>query len=224
MSGQFLLEKDGDMWNCWRVGLFLMILVLGIATSELHAGKYNPVLSIGDDGPVWSDLPGVDGKTHSLSDLNKTPYIVVVFFSNSCDVAEVYEERIQKITSKYGETKKGVSVVAINVSKEEADRLPAMRSRAKEHGFKFAYLFDESQEIARKYGAIWTPEFFILNPERKVVYMGGYDDTSAEKFVKHHYLMDALEALRQGETPKVMETPAIGCRIKLERKRRRTSK
>ncbi len=200
-----------------------MISVLGIATSEIHAGKYNPVLSIGDVGPAWSDLPGVDGKMHSLSDLKQTPYIVVVFFSNSCDVAEVYEVRIQKITAKYGGKNETVSVVAINVSKEEEDRLPAMKTRAKEHGFNFAYLFDETQVIARKYGAIWTPEFFILNSERKVVYMGGYDDTSADKFVKHHYLMDALDALIQGEIPKVTETPAIGCRIKLEKKRRRTS-
>ncbi|MBD3675792.1 MAG: thioredoxin family protein [Planctomycetaceae bacterium] len=192
---------------------------MGAASAD--AGKYNMVLSIGDDAPAWSELPGVDGEKHSLADLKDFPYVVVVFFSNSCDVAEVYEERIKKIVETYGGQKKQVAVVAINVSKEEEDLLPAMKKRAKEHHFNFGYLFDESQQIAKKYGALWTPEFFVLDPDRKIAYMGGYDDTSASQFVKHHYLMDALQALTNGKKPEIQETPAIGCLIKFERKRRR---
>ena len=201
-----------------------ILVISAVCSATAEAGKYNTVLSIGDAAPVWNDLPGVDNKTHSLDDLKEFPYVVVVFFSNSCDVAEVYEERIKKIVETYGGDKKQVAVVSINVSKEEEDLLPAMKTRAKDHHFNFSYLFDESQQIAKQYGAIWTPEFFILNPERKIVYLGGYDDTSAIKFVKHHYLMDALEALTNGRKPAVQETPAIGCLIKFERKRRRRSR
>lgn len=208
-----------------KESICVAILVISVVYSAtVEAGKYNTVLSIGDAAPGWNNLPGVDDKTHSLADLKEFPYVVVVFFSNSCDVAEVYEDRIKKIVETYGGKKKQVAVVAINVSKEEEDLLPAMKTRAKEHQFNFSYLFDESQQIAKQYGAIWTPEFFILNPERKVVYLGGYDDTSAIKFVKHHYLMDALEALTNGRKPAVQETPAIGCLIKFERKRRRRSR
>jgi len=211
------------MLDC-RQFCFCLLVIAVVSFSSAEAGKYNAVLSIGDDAPVWENLPGVDGKNHSLDDLKQTPFIVVVFFSNSCDVAEVYEGRIKAIVEKFGGKTGKVKVVAINVSREDEDRLPAMKQRAKDHEFNFSYLFDESQEIAREFGAIWTPEFFVLNSERKVVYMGGCDDTSAEKFVKHHYLVDALTALIAGESPEITETPAIGCHIKLERKRRRTPK
>lgn len=187
----------------------------------LQAGKYNAVLDIGDPAPAWNDLPGVDGKTHSLSDLKDKEFVVVVFHSCSCDVAEEYEGRIKAYARKYGGNEGRVAVVAINVSKDEEDRLPAMKKRAKEHAFNFSYLFDESQKTAREFGALWTPEFFVLNREREVVYMGGLDDRSAIRFVKHRYLEEATAALLSGKQPEVQETPAIGCRINLERKRRK---
>lgn len=196
----------------------ILLLFTGL---PLGAGKYNAVLDIGDPAPVWKDLPGVDGKIHSLSDLKDKELVVVVFHSCSCDVAEEYEDRIKAYTRKYGGKDGRVAVVAINVSKDEEDRLPAMTKRAKEHAFNFPYLFDESQTIARKFGALWTPEFFILNREREVVYMGGLDDRSAIRFVKHRYLEEATAALLSGKQPEVQETPAIGCRINLERKRRK---
>ena len=204
--------------------LIVSLLSLLILDQSLSAGKYNPVREIGDPAPAWTNLPGVDGKTHSLSDLKGKELVVVVFHSCSCDVAEEYEDRIKTFTAKYGGKNGRVAVVAINVSKDEEDRLPAMKSRAKEHAFNFPYLFDESQKTAREFGALWTPEFFILNKERKIAYMGGLDDRSAIRFVKNRYLEDATDALLSGKQPDIQESPAIGCRINMERARRRRPK
>jgi len=203
---------------------FIFICMALWAGPGLQAGKYNAVRDIGDPAPVWKDLPGADGKTHSLSDLKDKELVVVVFHSCSCDVAEEYEERIKAYSAKYGGAEGRVAVVAINVSKDEEDLLPAMKKRAKEHAFNFPYLFDESQKIARGFGALWTPEFFILNRKREIVYMGGLDDRSEIRFVKNRYLEDATEALLSGRQPQVQEAPAIGCRIKLERARRKRDK
>lgn len=189
------------------------------AGASLHAGKYNPTLSLGDAAPAWKDLPGVDGRRHSLADV-KSEFVVVVFLANSCDVARDYEERILALAKKYCGPNGRVALVAINVSRLEEDQLPAMQERAKERGFSFPYLYDETQQIARDYGASWTPEFFVLNRERKIVYLGGMDDTSAALLVKKHYLTDALDALLAGQEPAVAETAAIGCAIRYARAKR----
>ena len=100
--------------------------------------------------------------------------MVVVFTCNHCPVAQAYEDRIVEIAADYKD--KGVEVVAINVNNMEADKLPAMKERAEEKGFKFDYLYDPSQEIGRAFGATVTPHAFLLDGERNVVYIGAIDD------------------------------------------------
>jgi len=95
-----------------------------------------------------------------------------------------------------------------------------MKSRADSQGFNFAYLYDESQQIARDYGATYTPEFFVLDGDRKIAYLGALDDSPAADKVQQRYVAAALNALLEGKQPNVTETVAIGCRIRLERKRR----
>jgi hypothetical protein len=99
-----------------------------------------------------------------------------------------------------------------------------MKKRADAKQFPFDYLFDESQQIAKAYGATSTPEFFVLDRNRRVAYMGGLDDSSNAKIVKNRFLDDALEALLAGKKPKTAETVAIGCLIRYERERRRPTK
>ncbi|MCA9147400.1 MAG: thioredoxin family protein [Planctomycetaceae bacterium] len=196
----------------------IAILLLLTITAKAHTGEYNPVLSIGDPAPTWSDLPGTDGKTHSLSDLKESKAIVLVFTCNSCPYAVDYEERIIALTKQFAE--QGVAVVAVNVNKVPEDSLDEMKSRADSQGFNFAYLYDESQQIARDYGATYTPEFFVLDGDRKIAYMGALDDSPAADKVQQQYVAAALNALLEGKQPAVTETVAIGCRIRLERKRR----
>lgn len=196
-----------------------LLIGLCVAT-QLSAGEYNSLMNIGDKAPAWKDLPGVDDKKHSLDDLKDKQLVVVVFFCNSCEVSNDYEERVNALTKKYAES---VAVVAINVNTIPADRLPKMQARAKEKKFLFPYLYDESQKIAKDYGASFTPEFFLLDKDRKVAFMGGMDDNSDPKIVKEHYLEDAIDAVLKGQKPKTAEAVSIGCRIRYVSERRKKS-
>lgn len=196
------------------------VLLLTLLTGVAAAGKYNDVLNIGDDAPAWTDLPGVDGRTHSLADLADKNVVVVIFTCNSCPIAVDYEDRIIAFAKKYAGDSSKLAVVAINVNLIEADRLPKMRERAEAKGFNFPYLFDESQQIAKQYGAAFTPEFFVLNAQRKVVYMGGMDDNSDPGRVTAKYLEPAVDAVLAGQQPETTETVARGCRVRYQRERR----
>ncbi len=189
--------------------------------SPAGAGKYNAVLDIGDEAPAWKDLEGVDGKRHALADLVDKQVVVVVFTCNSCPVATDYEDRIMAFSKKYAGADGKVGLVAINVNRLPEDRLPKMRERAEARGFDFPYLYDESQQIGRQFGAAFTPEFFVLDKDRKVVYMGGMDDSSNPETVKQHFLEPAVEAALRGEAPETAEAPAIGCRVRYQRERRK---
>ncbi len=175
----------------WRLLLACVVVGLGMVQA-ISAGEYNPVLNIGDEAPAWKDLPGVDGKTHSLADLKKKPVVVVVFTCNSCPYAQDYEDRINAFAKKHAGEDGRVAVVAINVNHVPADSLAKMQARAKEKGFVFPYLYDDSQEIAKAYGATRTPEFFVLDAERKIVYMGAMDDNSNAEKVTKQYLEPAV--------------------------------
>ena len=101
---------------------------------------------------------------------------MLIFTCNSCPVAVGYEDRILALTKKY--TDKSTAFVAVNVNTIEEDRLDKMQERAQDKGFAFPYLYDESQRIAKDYGAMYTPEFFVLDQHRRIAYMGAMDDVS----------------------------------------------
>jgi peroxiredoxin len=175
--------------------------------------KFNKVVSIGDAAPDWADLPGVDDKTHSLADYREAKVVVVVFTCNHCPVAKMYEERLMEFARKYEQK---VQVVAISVSHNGADGLAKMKARAAEKGFPFPYLYDESQKSARTYGATVTPHFFVLDHDRKIAYLGAFDDNFDRDKVEKHYLADAVEALLAGNEPRVKESLQRGCAIEYE--------
>ena len=189
--------------------------------SNVAAGEFNPVLDIKDPAPKWAALPATDGKRYAFDDFKEKDVLVVAFTCNSCPYAVDYEDRLIAFSRKIKDSK--VGFVAINVNKVEEDLLPAMKQRAKEKGFNFPYLFDETQEIAKKYGAGYTPEFFVLNKERQVIYMGAMDDSPDADKVKVRYVDLAIQAAQAGKLPAKQETIAIGCRIRIERKRRTRS-
>lgn len=194
-----------------------LVLSWLVLSQAVGAGEFNTVLNVGDPAPVWSDLPGTDGKTHSLADLKDTKVVVVVFTCNSCPVAAEYEDRIIAFAKKHaGE----VAVVAINVNRIEEDNLEHMKERAKSQQFPYVYLFDETQKIAKDFGATYTPEFYVLGPDRKVVYMGGMDDNSDPAIVTENYLEPAVESALKGTPLKTKETRAIGCRVRYARGRK----
>lgn len=202
----------------------LCLAVAALATGWSHnalSGEYNRVLNIGDQAPEWKDLPCIDGKKHSLSDLKKKDVVVLAFICNSCPYAVDYEDRLIAFAKQHACKTSPVALVAVNVNRVDEDLPPEMKAKAQAKGFRFPYLFDESQQIAKDYGAGFTPEFFVLNRDRKIVYMGAMDDSPNADKVKRHYVAEAVEAALAGKLPEVRETVPIGCRIRIERSRRR---
>jgi thiol-disulfide isomerase/thioredoxin len=207
----------------------LAVVVLLLLASAAEAGKYNEVLSVGDKAPEWRELTDVvSGKKHSLGDLKDARAVVVVFTCNSCPVATDYEERIAKLAKTYGaasggqgasDAKRSVEVVAINVNRAKEDLPPAMKARALQKKYPFPYLYDETQKIARDFGANFTPQFFVLDRGRRIVYMGAMDDNSDPGKVKEQYVGPAIEAALAGKAVATAETAPIGCRIRFARQR-----
>jgi len=198
------------------------ILIAGLLlSSPLLAGLFNDKLNVGDAAPAWKDLPGVDDKKHSLDDFQEKEILVVIFTCNSCPVATDYEDRLCDFGKKFSETDSKVGVVAINVNKIKEDQLPAMKKRAESKKFPFPYIYDETQQIAKDFGAVFTPEVYVLNRDRKIVYMGAIDDHSDAKLATKHYLQQAVEAALEGKAPAETEVVPIGCRVRYARERRK---
>jgi peroxiredoxin len=197
------------------------LLLISTTTTAAGPGKFNKVLAPGDRAPAWENLEGTDGKKHSLADLKAKDLVVVVFTCNSCPVAEAYEPRIIDFAEKFASKPESrVAVVAINVNTNKDDALPAMKVRAEKRKFNFTYLYDPSQEIARKYGAMFTPEFFVLDKDRKVVYSGAIDNRAPPGEPRAVYLAPAVEAALAGKKVEMSETSAAaGCKIKFNAKR-----
>lgn len=199
-----------------RAALGFPLAALLTLASPADAGKFNKTLNLGDPAPAWENLEGTDGKRHSLADLKGKDVVVVVFTCNSCPVAEGYEGRIVA----FAKANPGVGLVAINVNTGRDDALPAMKERAAKKKFPFPYLYDPTQEIARKYGAKFTPEFFVLDRDRKVVYMGAMDDKAPPGQPKAKHLEAAVKAALEGKKPDTAETSAAaGCGIRFNRKK-----
>jgi peroxiredoxin len=172
-------------------------------------------LRIGDKALPFN-LAGVDGVNHSLGEYTGKDAVVVIFSCNHCPYVRAWEDRMVKIQNDYAS--RGVQLVAINANdaaKYPEDSFPNMKERAREKHFNFPYLRDESQEVARAYGAERTPEVFLFDKTATLRYHGviddNYDDPTA---VKVKYLRDALDAVLSGTSPQTMETKPVGCSIK----------
>jgi peroxiredoxin len=191
--------------------------LLALACAPVVAGEYNKKLDIGDKAPKFSELPGVDGEKHSLADFKMKDVLVLVVTCNDCPVARAYEDRLKAFTKKYAEGEEAkVAVVAVNPNATEGDKLEKMKERAKEAKFNFPYVRDESQELGRSLGASVTPEVFVFDKNRKLVYMGAIDDSIEDP--ETEYLTIAVDATLKGEQPEKAETRARGCGVKYSKK------
>lgn len=161
------------------------------------------------------DLPGVDGRDHSLAEYASSTVLVLIQSCNHCPYVLAWEGRINDLARAYAD--RGVSVVAFNSNDADAypgDSFAAMVEHAREAGYVFDYLYDASQDLARQLGSERTPEAFVYDGERRLVYHGAVDDNRDEDEVTAQYLRDAIEAALTGDTPVVAETPPVGCTVK----------
>jgi len=179
-------------------------------------------VAIGDKAPSFDGVPAVvNGSEASLtlSDI-KEDVVVVVFLANHCPAVQANEDRIVDLVNSF----KGKSVKLVGISCSGApsvkpqDDIPAIKSRAKEKGFNYDYAYDEAGTIGKAYGAKVTPEFFVLDKERKVRYHGALDDSVMnETKVSKNYVKSAVDALLSGKDVEQSETKATGCGISYKR-------
>lgn len=161
-------------------------------------------------------LKGTDDETHTLSGIPYAKGYIVIFSCNHCPYVLAYEDRMIALHNKYAPL--GYPVVAINPNDktiQPADSYEKMVERAREKAFPFVYLYDETQEVAKAFGATRTPHVYLLDQDRVVRYIGAIDDNSEDaSAVNERYLENAIEALMNGRTPDPAQTKAIGCTIK----------
>jgi peroxiredoxin len=184
----------------------------------LAASAYTQGYNTGDKAADFK-LQNVDGKYVSLSDYPDAKGFVVIFTCNHCPYAQAYQDRIIALDKKYKPL--GYPVIAINPNDPQInadDSYDNMVKRAKEKGYTFPYLFDNTQETYRKYGARKTPHVFLLQKENKnlvVRYIGAIDDNFEEASkVTQTYAANAIDALLANRMPDPAVTKAIGCSIK----------
>lgn len=165
-------------------------------------------------------LPSTDGKEFSLSDFEKFKYLVIFFTCNHCPYVIGSDETTRTTVDKF--TQKSVAFAGINSNSEKTyveDSFPGMVERMKKHSFPWVYLYDKSQEVAKAYGALRTPHFYIFNEERKLVYTGrGVDSPRDTSKMTINNLDLALEELTSGKPVSIPVTNPIGCNIKWEGK------
>jgi peroxiredoxin len=161
-------------------------------------------------------LPAVDGKTYSRDDFAGASVLVMMFICNHCPYVKAVEDRIIDLARGYGP--RGVQLVGVcandasNYPEDAFDKL-AERWRSKNYGFP--YLHDESQEVARRFGALCTPDIFVFDRTRRLAYRGRIDDSWKDPTrVTRRELADALDALLEGRAPTKDQKPSIGCSIK----------
>ena len=186
----------------------LLLTVFANATGPYEAGE------------TASDfnLKNVNGKMISLSQLDAKGFILI-FSCNTCPVVKLYEQRIMDLDKQF--SSKGYPVIAINSNDKKVspgDSYEEMQKLAKKKAYTFEYLYDETQEVAKKYGATNTPHVYVLsknNGNLEVEYVGAIDNNSGDASkADKHYVQDAVNALLKGESVPVTKTKAIGCTIK----------
>ncbi|TVQ21990.1 MAG: thioredoxin family protein [Spirochaetaceae bacterium] len=172
-------------------------------------------LQIGEKAPGFS-LPATDGKTYQLSDFDDTPTLVVFFTCNHCPYVVGSDESTRATAEKYRD--KGVRFVGINSNDTEVhpdDDFDHMVSRMNSERFPWIYLRDESQDVARAYGALRTPHFYVFDADRRLVYTGrGVDNPKDADKVTVNDLDQALDAVTNGRAVARALTNPIGCNVK----------
>jgi peroxiredoxin len=196
-----------------KIQILILVLMCLTGIAKAQSGY-----EIGDLA-VDFNLKNIDGKMVSLTNYHDVKGFIVVFTCNHCPYAKAYENRMMALDVKYAA--KGFPLIAINPNDEKAypeDSFENMKKRALDKKYTFPYLLDETQQIAKAYGAKATPHVYVLNKTNKgldVSYIGAIDnDTEDINEGKIKYVENAIDALIAGKKPQITQTKAIGCSIK----------
>jgi peroxiredoxin len=174
------------------------------------------MLALGTAAPGFR-LPDFDGRVHALEDFNAAPALLVAFICNHCPFVKHVRGEFAAFAREFAP--RGLAVVAINSNDLDSypqDGPDAMRQEAAELGYGFPYLVDRSQAVAKAYRAACTPDFFLFDAHRRLVYRGQFDDSRPGngKPVTGADLRAAVEATLAGRSPAAEQFPSLGCNIK----------
>lgn len=174
------------------------------------------MLSLATGAPDFS-LPDTEGKLVSLSDFKDAKALLVVFMCNHCPFVKHVIDDFVQLARQYQD--KGVAVVGINSNDVEtypADSPGKMAELAREKGFSFPYLYDATQDVAKSYHAACTPDFFVFDADRRLIYRGQMDDSRPgnDEPITGADLRAALDAVLAGEPVPEDQKPSMGCNIK----------
>jgi len=180
------------------------------------AATNSTMLPLGTKAPAFT-LPDVAGRQLSLSDFPDALAVVVVFMCNHCPYVRHLRNGLAELAREY--LPRGVGIVGISsndVSKYPADSPAKMAEEAKSAGYLFPYLYDETQAVAKAYHAACTPDFFVFDQEKVLVYRGQFDDSRPGNGVPvtGKDLRAALDAVLAGKPVDPNQKPSIGCNIK----------
>jgi peroxiredoxin len=174
------------------------------------------MLPLGTKAPGFS-LPNVDGRVVSLADFAGAPALLVIFMCNHCPYVKHVADSLAQLAREY--QGRGVGVVGISsndVPNYPADSPEQMVAEAEQRGYTFAYLYDETQEVARAYRAACTPDFYVFDKDQKLVYRGQMDSSRPDSGipVTGKDLRAALDAVLAGKPVSPEQRPSMGCNIK----------
>lgn len=176
---------------------------------------YTPDPDIGKPCPDFS-LPAVDGKTYSLKDFKNGHPLAVMFICNHCPYVKAIEDRLIALGHTLKE--KNINLVAICANDAENypdDSFENLKKRAEEKKYPFVYLHDETQQIAKTFGAVCTPDYFVYDKNLKLAYRGRLDDSWKEpEKVTRQELLEAILKLEKNQPLTEKQTPSMGCNIK----------
>jgi peroxiredoxin len=183
------------------------------------SAKNTFTLELGATAPEFA-LPATDGRTYRLADFKDAKILVVFFTCNHCPYVTGSDETTRQTALRF--QPKGVRFVGINANSQNTyaeDSFPLMVERMKQHGFPWVYLHDESQDVARAYGAMRTPHFYVFDAARKLIYTGrGVDNPKDSSKVTRNDLADALEDAVAGRPIRTPKTNPLGCNVKWDGK------
>lgn len=176
---------------------------------------YTPEAELNSATPDFT-LPSVDGKTYSLADFKGKKALVVLFICNHCPYVNAIEERMISLAKKYSSQDVAFIGICSNDPGDYPEDSPAeLKKRWAEKNYGFPYLIDESQDIARTFGAVCTPDIFAYDQNLRLKYRGRLDDSwKNPALVKRQELNEALEALLSGKAVNPQQNPSMGCSIK----------
>lgn len=197
----------------FAVGILLSgvcLISMGWAVEE-ETAKFNRVLKLRAEAPVWEGLLETGGSKLGLTDFKEYRAVVLFFTRNHCPMTGKYAQRIRDLSREF--SGQGVVFVGVNGSRKPGEDLQSMRKTRDRLGWDFPYLKDPDGRLASKYGATVTPQFFLLDGSRRVVYMGALDDHPDFRKVQELYLRWGIEQVLAGKEVEISESLPLGCQI-----------